>query len=137
MLKAWQALVKDKDGATLQLNVPGGFKSELAKHYGIRSVPRIVIIDQQGKIVDAFAKRPSDPKLYQQLLKLLGEENTGKLTKEKLSATMQALMRTETAEQKEEILKSITAEVKKKKRSSPINGKHDDIFHHTSPLCGR
>ncbi|WP_195629297.1 TlpA disulfide reductase family protein [Bacteroides finegoldii] len=115
LLKAWQTLVKDKNGATLQLNVPGGFKSELAKHYGIRSVPRIVIIDQQGKIVDAFAKRPSDPKLYQQLLKLLGEENTGKLTKEKLSATMQALMRAETAEQKEEILKNITAEVKKEK----------------------
>lgn len=115
LLKAWQALVKDKSGATLQLNVPGGFKSELAKHYGIRSVPRIVIIDQQGKIVDAFAKRPSDPKLYRQLLKLLGEESADKLTKEKLSATIQALMGAETAEQKEGILKDIIAKAKKEK----------------------
>ncbi|WP_294626921.1 TlpA disulfide reductase family protein [uncultured Bacteroides sp.] len=71
LLKAWRELVKDKHGETLQLNVPKGFKSDIAKHYGIRSVPRIVIIDRQGKIVDAFAKRPSDPKLYRQLLKLL------------------------------------------------------------------
>ncbi len=77
LLKTWKSLVKDKNGATLQLNIPNGFKSGIAKHYGIRSVPRIIIIDRQGKIVDAFARRPSDPKLYQQLLKLLNkEENT-------------------------------------------------------------
>lgn len=115
LLKAWKELVKDKNGATLQLNVPDGFKSEVAKHYGIRSVPRIVIIDQQGKIVDAFAKRPSDPKLYQQLLKLLNKEETGTLTKEKATAAMMTLMHTETTAQKEEMLKDFMAQVKKEK----------------------
>lgn len=115
LLNAWKALVKDKNGATLQLNVPNGFKSEVAKHYGIRSVPRIVVIDQQGKIVDAFAKRPSDPKLYQQLLRLLSKEGSGTLTKEKASAAMLALMHAETASQKEDMLKIFMAQVKKEK----------------------
>ncbi len=115
LLKAWKELVKDKNGATLQLNVPNGFKSEVAKHYGIRSVPRIVIIDQQGKIVDAFAKRPSDPKLYQQLLRLLNKEESGTLTKEKATAAMMALRNADTAAQKEEMLKKFVAQVKKEK----------------------
>lgn len=115
LLKAWKALVKDNNGATLQLNVPNGFKSELAKHYGIRSVPRIVIIDQQGKIVDAFAKRPSDPKLYHQLLQLLGKQESSTLTKEKASAAMMALMHAETTTQKEEMLKSFIDQVKREK----------------------
>lgn len=115
LLKAWKELVKDKSGATLQLNVPNGFKSELAKHYGIRSVPRIVIIDRQGKIVDAFAKRPSDPKLYLQLLELTGKKDSGSLTKEKASAAMMSLMHAGTAAQKEEMLKSFMAQVQKEK----------------------
>lgn len=115
LLKAWKALVKDKNGATLQLNIPNGFKSELAKHYGIRAVPRIIIIDQQGKIVDAFAKRPSDPKLYRQLLNLLGEKKTDALTKEQASTAMMALLHAETAAQKEKMLKDFTARVKEEK----------------------
>lgn len=115
LLKAWKELVKDKSGATLQLNVPNGFKSELARHYGIRSVPRIVIIDRQGKIVDAFAKRPSDPKLYLQLLELTGKKDPAPLTKEKASAAMTALMHAGTAAQKEEMLKSFMAQVHKEK----------------------
>lgn len=113
LLKAWKALVKDDNGATLQLNVPNGFKSELAKHYGIRSVPRIVIIDQQGKIVDAFAKRPSDPKLYRQLLKLLNKEEADTLTKEKATAAMRELMHAETAAQKEDLMKKFMEQVKR------------------------
>lgn len=115
LLKAWKELVKDKNGTTLQLNVPNGFKSELAKHYRIHSVPRIVIIDQQGKIVDAFAKRPSDPKLYQQLLKLLNKEEPGTLTREKATAAMMELRHAETAAQKEEMLKNFMAQVKRDK----------------------
>ena len=66
-------MVKDKKGAEYHLNVPDGFKSTLAKSYLIRAVPRIVIIDKEGKIVDAYAKRPSDPKLKMQLEQLIKE----------------------------------------------------------------
>ena len=65
-------MVKNKKGAELQLNVPGGFKSDLVKKYLIRGVPRIVIVDKEGKIVDANAKRPSDPKLKVRLKQLVG-----------------------------------------------------------------
>ena len=51
--------------------MPGGFKSDLVKKYLIRGVPRIVIVDKEGKIVDANAKRPSDPKLRMQLEQLV------------------------------------------------------------------
>ena len=69
----WKQMVKDKKGAEYHLNVPDGFKSTLAKSYLIRAVPRIVIIDKEGKIVDAYAKRPSDPKLKMQLEQLIKE----------------------------------------------------------------
>ena len=67
----WKTMVKDQNGPVLPLNVEGGFKSNLAKSYLIRAVPRIVIVDKEGRIVDACAKRPSDPKLKMQLKKLI------------------------------------------------------------------
>lgn len=70
-VKAWKGLVDGKDTPILQVNVTNGFKSDVAKFYAIHSVPRIIIIDKQGKIVDAFARRPSDPKLRSLLLSLL------------------------------------------------------------------
>lgn len=115
LLKAWRDLVQGKEHATLQFNVPNGFKSELAKHYGIRSVPRIVIIDQQGKIVDAFAKRPSDPKLRQQLLHLLGGDVAPTLTKEEVSLAMATLASATTAIEKENIMNALAARVKQEK----------------------
>ena len=39
--------------------------------YLIHGVPRIVIVDEEGKIVDANDKRPSDPKLRMQLEQLV------------------------------------------------------------------
>jgi len=71
LLGLWKQMVRDKQGAGVYLNVADGFKSDLAKAYLIHSVPRIVIIDEEGKIVDAYAKRPSDPKLKMQLLELM------------------------------------------------------------------
>ena len=71
LMALWRKMVKDKKGAELQLNVPGGFKSDLVKKYLIHGVPRIVIVDKEGKIVDANAKRPSDPKLRMQLEQLV------------------------------------------------------------------
>lgn len=71
LLALWQKMVKDKPVHELHLNVPGGFKSDLAKAYRIQGVPRIVIIDKEGKIVTAYASRPSNPKLQAQLNALL------------------------------------------------------------------
>ncbi len=102
LLPAWKEMVKDLKGTTvLNLNVPEGFKSPLAQKFGIRSVPRIVIIDQQGKIYDSNALRPSDPKLKLTLETLLGKGSP----KQEIQKEMMALMQAGTAEQKETILK--------------------------------
>lgn len=108
LLDSWKEMIKDAQGPVLNLNVPGGFKSELPKKFGIRSVPRIVIIDQEGKIYDSNALRPSDPKLKQTLEALLGKSNP----KKEIQKEMMALMQAGTAEQKEAILKGAMASYK-------------------------
>lgn len=49
-----------------------GSKSAFAKHFKIFSIPRYMIIDKDGKVINADAPRPSDPKireLFDELLK--------------------------------------------------------------------
>lgn len=115
LLKAWTELVKGKKGAELQLNIPEGFKSELARYFGIRSVPRIIIVDKDGKVFDAFARRPSDPKLRQLLKEMLGLPDDLALTKEEATRTMVSLSHAETADEKEKIMKKFVERVRHEK----------------------
>lgn len=74
LMETWKKMVEGKgSSAVLNLNLPGGFKSDFMKTLGIRSVPRMLLVDREGRIVDAYAKRPSDPKLKQQIEQLLAE----------------------------------------------------------------
>lgn len=70
---AWQQMMRDKDpdSRVLGVNLPGGFTSPLLKQLNITGVPRIMLIDADGRIIDTHAKRPSDPKLREQLSRLL------------------------------------------------------------------
>jgi thiol-disulfide isomerase/thioredoxin len=43
----------------VHLMVDGAWQSQFAEEYIIRNIPRYILIDQQGKIVDAEAKKPS------------------------------------------------------------------------------
>jgi hypothetical protein len=45
--------------------------SDFIKAFNINSIPRFILIDPSGNVVDADAARPSDPKLEQQLSSLL------------------------------------------------------------------
>lgn len=73
LMALWKKMVSEKDGKSpvLNLNLPGGFRSDFTARMNIRSVPRVVLVDKDGRIVDAYAKRPSDPKLKLQLEKLM------------------------------------------------------------------
>lgn len=71
LMESWRKFIATKGNETLNVNLPGGFTSQECKNYLVRGVPRIVIVDKEGKIVDAYAKRPSDPKLKKQLEELL------------------------------------------------------------------
>jgi len=73
LIAEWKKVMKSKpaDSRVLGLNLPGGFNSDLLPKLQINKVPRIMLIDKEGKIIDSYAKRPSDPKLKQQIEALL------------------------------------------------------------------
>jgi thiol-disulfide isomerase/thioredoxin len=45
--------------------LPKGNESEIVKKYKINSIPRYMIIDKDGKVINQDAPRPSDPKIRQ------------------------------------------------------------------------
>lgn len=73
LMAAWRKAVESKpaDHPILNVNLPGGFRSDLVKELGIHSVPRMILVGADGKIVSGFAKRPSDAKLRQEILTAL------------------------------------------------------------------
>lgn len=54
----WQKYISEKEVEGDQWYVKG-WKSDAAQQYVIKSIPRFVLIDQQGNIVEANASRPS------------------------------------------------------------------------------
>ena len=60
-----------KELAGIQLFADNDWNSDFVKAYGINGIPRFILIDPQGNIVDANAERPSSPALTTQLEKLL------------------------------------------------------------------
>jgi thiol-disulfide isomerase/thioredoxin len=53
---------------------PGNWSSEIAKYFGINSIPHYMLINKKGVIVDGNAKRPSSTEeIYNDILNLLSE----------------------------------------------------------------
>jgi thiol-disulfide isomerase/thioredoxin len=63
----WKAFVTDKALGGTQLYADKNWNSDFIKAFGINSIPRFILIDPNGVVVDADAKRPSNPKLSEQL----------------------------------------------------------------------
>jgi len=55
----WEKMVKDKDLGGIQLFGGAGWKSTITEDYNIRGIPRFILIDMDGMIIDATAPRPS------------------------------------------------------------------------------
>lgn len=72
LFPAWEKMMREKPHIpeVLSVNLPDGFTSQLLAKLNIQGVPRIMLIDPDGRIVESYAKRPSDPKLRQQLRQL-------------------------------------------------------------------
>lgn len=66
----WVDMVREKNMGGIQL-FANGFGSEIAKFFGIRSIPRFLLIDKEGNIVSTAAPRPSNPELKEYIDKLL------------------------------------------------------------------
>ncbi|SDX28120.1 Thiol-disulfide isomerase or thioredoxin [Lutibacter oricola] len=67
---AWKKMVAKEQLGGIQLYADKDFSSDFIRAYGVNSIPRFILIDDKGNIVDSNANRPSNPKLKEQLLEL-------------------------------------------------------------------
>lgn len=68
--ETWIKMVKDKELSGIQLFADQAWESDFIRAYEINSIPRFILIDPSGKIIDADAARPSSPKLLELLNEL-------------------------------------------------------------------
>lgn len=59
----WVKMVNDKELGGIQLFANNNWNSKFIKDYAISGIPRFILIDPEGNIVNANAPRPSNPKL--------------------------------------------------------------------------
>lgn len=69
--QGWKKMVADRELGGMQLIADNGFRSSFIQDYKINGIPRFILLDPQGNIVDANAPRPSNPQLVE-LLNNLG-----------------------------------------------------------------
>lgn len=55
----WIKMVKDKGMDGHQLYTENAWKSDIAKHFLVNSIPRFILLDEEGKVIDPAADRPS------------------------------------------------------------------------------
>lgn len=67
----WKAMVADKNLSGIQIMAPKGWQSQFILDYQIKGIPRFILIDPAGMVVDPSAPRPSDPELKTLLAELL------------------------------------------------------------------
>ena len=59
----WKKFVTEKELGGIQLFADNDWNSDFVKAYGINGIPRFILIDPSGTIVNANADRPSSPAL--------------------------------------------------------------------------
>ncbi len=66
----WRKMLKEKALTGIQLFAPDK-NMPFFKDYAVNSIPRFILLDKEGKILDANALRPSDPSLETILINLV------------------------------------------------------------------
>ncbi len=59
----WLKMVEEKELSGVQLMADKDWKSSICTDYGIRGIPRFLLIDKEGKIMDKNAPRPSSKEI--------------------------------------------------------------------------
>jgi len=59
----WRKMVKEEELSGIQLFAPNDWSSDFVSDYGIMGIPRFILIDPEGNIVNANAPRPSSDEL--------------------------------------------------------------------------
>ncbi|MBJ6369519.1 TlpA family protein disulfide reductase [Snuella sedimenti] len=67
----WRSMVKNKQMSGVQILAPNQTASEFTRAYGINAIPRFILIDPEGKIVDFDAPRPSNKEAITALLSIV------------------------------------------------------------------
>jgi thiol-disulfide isomerase/thioredoxin len=59
----WRAMVEEKELGGIQLFADNDWSSKFIKDYGIKGIPRFILLDMEGNIVTSDAPRPSNTDL--------------------------------------------------------------------------
>lgn len=70
--EAWKKAITDMGMEGTMVISPGNWSSNVCKFFQIGSIPRYMIMNKKGEIVDFNAKRPMDPALLDQLREQMG-----------------------------------------------------------------
>jgi len=60
---AWRTMVTEKELGGYQLMADKDWKSKFVEDYGIKGIPRFLLIDAEGNILNSDAPRPSSPEI--------------------------------------------------------------------------
>jgi thiol-disulfide isomerase/thioredoxin len=71
---AWLKAMNDLELIGTQFLSPGNWESKACKYFQIKSIPRYMIMNKKGEIIEINANRPDNPEVLQQLLRLAEEE---------------------------------------------------------------
>lgn len=66
----WLKMIEDEKLQGIQIFADNAFNSEFITAYNIKGIPRFILLDKEGNIVDPNAPRPSDPRLKELLTSL-------------------------------------------------------------------
>lgn len=71
-VNAWREMVKERfSGSGWHINQSGDINPSIGESYMINGIPRYILIDQKGAVVESNAERPSSPKITAQIDSLL------------------------------------------------------------------
>ena len=69
----WKKGIEDLGIEGVNVNSPGNWGSKVCSYFQINSIPRYMIMNKKGEIVDDNAKRPADPAVFDDLMKYVDE----------------------------------------------------------------
>ena len=61
--EGWKKMIVDRDLGGMQLFADNGFRSSFVQGYKVNGIPRFILIDPAGNVINADAPRPSSSKL--------------------------------------------------------------------------